>query len=238
MRKIVKIIVLILVIILLTVGISTVKVQAADQTRGVNTVIEYKPDAKPPVADTPYWHRHLVSHTSWICAQHPGPLPKDVNTPTVIFKYKDTDGDIHERRVRYNLNSTVAQIAYEKNSSGSYDWKGTSFKFNLDSGKEEPEVKLTVEKYPIKDRIAPMIFGNLTSGYAKTAKVHTLGRNMYTKVKQVKAKNGKNSALAYILAEGAYNGNTAEGTDPADSYVNVAFWQAKDDPDATTEGIS
>ena len=214
MKKVLKLLALILLIYLLSTAISNAVYVRTDESRGVPTEISYSPDSGPPPANN-VWFSDLISRTSWLCAQHPGAFFSRVD-PSVTLSYS-TPGGAASRTIT-SITPTSGSFVVWSGDRATIPTTNVRLVANSFSGQN---------KATVSGQIGPT-----SSGWGQAVTIYTTGNTKLTERETVSGKNAENSALAYVLSECNYNIGV-----PDSSYVNVAFWQAKETPDATSGNI-
>lgn len=216
MKRYIQSVLIAIFFILLSTGLIYAVTPVNDQSRNVDTQISYSPNEGPP-ASTDVWFPQLANTISWLCGQH----------GAAFFRRVDPQVKIEASACGHNANKTITSITPVSGSFNIFEGD-TCYHSSL------TDVSLTMNAtaYSGKYYRVKLGIGQPTSNTGSVdsqISVYTTGMTHFTPQPHVSAKN---NALAYILAECGYNVGPPRG-----SYVQIAFWQAKDNPNATSGNI-
>lgn len=216
MKRYIQSVLIAIFFILLSTGLIYAVDVVIDQSRKVETQISYSPTEGPP-ASTDVWFPQLADANSWLCGQHGAAFFRRV-TPNI---------DINASACGHSASYTITSITPKSDSFNIFE-RDTCYHSSL------TDVSLTMNATAYSGKYYRVKLGigqptSNTSSVDSQISVYTTGMTHFTPQSPVSAEN---NALAYILAECKYNDGPPRG-----SYVQIAFWQAQDNPNATSGNI-
>lgn len=216
MKRYIQSVLIAIFFILLSTGLIYAVDVVIDQSRKVETQISYSPTEGPP-ASTDVWFPQLAKANSWLCGQHGAAFFRRV-TPNI---------DINASACGHSASYTITSITPKSDSFNIFE-RDTCYHSSL------TDVSLTMNATAYSGKYYRVKLGigqptSNTSSVDSQISVYTTGMTHFTPQSPVSAEN---NALAYILAECKYNDGPPRG-----SYVQIAFWQAQDNPNATSGNI-
>ena len=217
MKRYIQSVLIAIFFILLSTGLIYAVDVVIDQSRKVETQISYSPTEGPP-ASTDVWFPQLANANSWLCGQHGAAFFRRV-TPNI---------DINASACGHSASYTIPPSITPKSGSFNIFEGDTCYHSSL------TDVSLTMNATAYSGKYYRVKLGigqptSNTSSVDSQISVYTTGMTHFTPQSPVSAEN---NALAYILAECKYNDGPPRG-----SYVQIAFWQAQDNPNATSGNI-